>query len=284
MSANTVWYRRPYPFFHSGIPRWRNAGLLLLFGFFFLFVFEPFDVYRPEHLFPFWLICLMQIGNVVVVYLLITGIVQYIVSEDDWTLGKELILMISFVLVMGTANFGLREVIYDNPENSSLRYLLEEIRNTFLVGSLILFVITTINARMLERENQRKAPVIQSANEHHTGSSITLETAAANESFTLHPDHLLCMKSDGNYLEVFQYREDTLHKEIIRLTLQEAAQQLEPFPNLLKTHRAYLVNLDRVIKATGNAQGYQLEVSHLPFTVPVTRKHLPAFRKSMPSV
>jgi len=284
MSTKTVWYRRPYPFFHTGIPRWRNAVLLLVFGFFFLFLFEPFDVNRSEHLFPFWLICLMQIGNVVTVYVLITGVFQYIVSEDDWTLGKEMLLMAGFVLLIGLANFGLREVIYDNPENRSIKYLLEEIRNACLVGCLILFVLSTINARLLERDNLRRTPTLNPRGDRQTGTPVQIQTASANESFTLYPDCLLCIKSDGNYLEVYQYRDGRLNKDIIRLTLQEAAQQLEHIPTLLKTHRAYLVNLDRVTKATGNAQGYQLEVGHLPFTVPVTRKYLPAFREAMASV
>jgi len=284
MSANTVWYRRPYPFFHSGIPRWRNALLIIFFGFLFDFLFEPFNVNRTEHRFPYWAICLIHSGGAATMYVVVTGIFQYIINEDDWTFGRELLLLAVLMLCIGLGNFGWRDIIYDNPENRSIRYLFEEVRNTFLVGSLILFLLTTINARMLERDNQRKTPEIPSGAENRTSNHIALQTASANESFTLHPNHLLCIKSDGNYLEVFQYREDTLHKEIIRLTLQEAAQQLEPFPNLLKTHRAYLVNLDRVTKATGNAQGYQLEVTHLPFTVPVTRKHLPAFREAMPSV
>ena len=216
-------------------------------------------------------------------YLLVTGAGQYLINEDDWTIGRELQFLALLMLCIGLGNFGWREVIYDNPENQTLKYLVEEVRNTFLVGSLILFLITMINARLLERSNQQQAPMLQAEGETRPQGTITLETAAANDSFTLHPNHLLCIKSDGNYLEVFQYRENMLHKDVIRLTLQEAAQQLETIPRLLKTHRAYLVNLDRVTKATGNAQGYQLEVTHLPFTVPVTRKHLPAFREALPS-
>jgi len=264
--------------------RWRNALLLLVLGYFFLFLFEPFNVNRTEHLFPFWLICLIQISSVVCIYILLTGALQLIVSEDDWTIFKEILLLMGLMLLIGIANYALREVIYDNPENRSVEYLIEEIRNAFLVGTLILFVLTMINARLLERDNQRKTPIPKSGDHQPVHPPINLPTASANETLTLYPDQLLCIKADGNYLEVYQYRAGTCTKDIIRLTLQEAAHRLERLPNLLQTHRAYLVNLDQVTKATGNAQGYQLEIAQLPFSVPVTRKHLPAFREAMSSV
>ncbi|WP_366512832.1 LytTR family transcriptional regulator DNA-binding domain-containing protein [Kordia sp.] len=53
--------------------------------------------------------------------------------------------------------------------------------------------------------------------------------------------------------------------------------RLQEFSNIYKTHRSYLVNLDKIISCSGNAQGYQLSLENYTNTVPVSRSKLKAF-------
>ena len=65
------------------------------------------------------------------------------VKEDThWNLGKEILHISIILFLIGIADFLIRDVIYTNPNNWSLRYLWEEVRNTFLVGLLLQFITT----------------------------------------------------------------------------------------------------------------------------------------------
>ena len=58
---------------------------------------------------------------------------------------------------------------------------------------------------------------------------------------------------------------------ILRSTLKKAEETLRPFPCFFKSHRAYIINLDKVIHVQGNAQGYKIRLQELEELVPVSR-------------
>ncbi len=64
-----------------------------------------------------------------------------------------------------------------------------------------------------------------------------------------------------------------------RMTLKDLENQLEHLPNFCKTHRSYLVNLGVVEQVNGNAQGLQLVIPGLEFSVPVSRTMIPVFEQ-----
>jgi DNA-binding LytR/AlgR family response regulator len=41
----------------------------------------------------------------------------------------------------------------------------------------------------------------------------------------------------------------------------------------VKCHRSCIVNLDKVVKVSGNAQGFKLHLKETDFVVPVARKY-----------
>jgi hypothetical protein len=273
---------QPYPFFHKGSTLLRNTLLILVIGFCFDYFFEPFNVNRAEHKFDYWAICLFHVGGATVMYFVYSSVVNQFVDEDDWVIGKEVIYSVGLLLLIGVLNFLWREVIYDNPNNVSAGYFVEEIKNTFLVGSLILFVIVSINFNLLRRKNQAQAdhfhPVKQ---ETITDTRVPIQAAIPSDNFELDPAHVLCIRSDGNYVEFYVQEGEETKKLIKRLTLQRAADQLMDFPFIQKTHRAFLVNTRQVQRIEGNAQGYQLTIDRLPFSVPVSRKHMGQFNAVM---
>lgn len=283
--ASMNYLKAPYPFFHQGKELIKNALLIVLFGFTFDYFFEPFNVARSEHTIPYWGICLVHSSSAASIYLLTSLIAKPLINEDQWKLWREFCFLALCLLLIGIGSFLWREVIYDNPNNVSLRYLIEEVRNTFLVGSLILFFITTINFRLLEGKNRKSAQQLSSrkATEEHAIEPRFLEikTKVSADDFQLLPEQLICAKADGNYVEFYSQNGSHARKQVARISLSEAHEQLRNIPKLVKTHRAYLVNTQHVQKVEGNAQGYQLTCKNLDFKIPVSRTNLAQFKQAI---
>ncbi|MDD4697250.1 MAG: LytTR family DNA-binding domain-containing protein, partial [Fermentimonas sp.] len=87
-------------------------------------------------------------------------------------------------------------------------------------------------------------------------------------------------KSEGNYIE-FYLRDVNVDKIVKRLTLKELESALEPFPEIIRTHRSYLVNTNQIKGVEGNAQGYKLKLKSYEGTIPVSRNMIGSFNNVM---
>ena len=62
-------------------------------------------------------------------------------------------------------------------------------------------------------------------------------------------------------------------KLLLRSSLSRLEAQIIDRSNIVRCHRSYVVNLDRVERVTGNAQGYKLHLFGGQFQVPVARRY-----------
>ena len=67
-------------------------------------------------------------------------------------------------------------------------------------------------------------------------------------------------------------KDEQLFKEIIRSSLTRLEGQIQ-IKSIVRCHRSFIVNLDKVIKVSGNAQGFKLHLEGTDFMVPVARKY-----------
>lgn len=88
---------------------------------------------------------------------------------------------------------------------------------------------------------------------------------------TLSTDHIWCLRSDRNYVDVFHVDANKgVKKTTIRNTLTKLSADLPK--SFLRCHRSYVVNAEGINKVSGNAQGYQLHRADFPeVPVPVSR-------------
>jgi len=272
---------QPYPFYYKGKQLFYFALLIFTMSVFFNYFFEPFNNYVPEHKIDFFWISVVHSVNAVLVVLLLFGVVNQRINEDTWTVQKEMILVTVLFVTIGVFQFLVRDLIYDNPYNWSWRYLIEEIRNTCLVGILFFSIIVPVNfirlshhhADLAARFNAKPHPEILVSRP----APIAIQTQQKSDDFSLDTENLLFAKAEGNYLEILVRHDDHTRKLLKRMTLKEFESQLNAPGHIIKTHRSYLVNLHHVKDIKGNAQGYQLHLTHHPETVPVSRGMIPLF-------
>jgi len=272
---------QPYPFYYKGKQLFYFALLIFTMSVFFNYFFEPFNNYVPEHKIDFFWISVVHSVNAVLVVLLLFGVVNQRINEDTWTVQKEMILVTVLFVTIGVFQFLVRDLIYDNPYNWSWRYLIEEIRNTCLVGILFFSIIVPVNfirlshhhADLAARFNAKPHPEILVSRP----APIAIQTQQKSDDFSLDTENLLFAKAEGNYLEILVRHDDHTRKLLKRMTLKEFESQLNAPGHIVKTHRSYLVNLHHVKDIKGNAQGYQLHLTHHAETVPVSRGMIPLF-------
>ena len=121
------------------------------------------------------------------------------------------------------------------------------------------------NQNIAEKTNQQIQPKALDA------SKLQFLDENGKPDFSINFDQLIFIKAANNYVEINYFEEESIKKYLLRNSIRKVEEQLS-HPSIKRSHRSYLVNLDKVGRITGNAQGYKL---HFPFTaefvVPVSR-------------
>ena len=272
---------KPYPFYHSKVLFTVIILLTIsLASFTFSYVFEPFEVNRSEHKMDYFWICMIHATVPFVLGLMYFSVLNlFQKNEQKWTLGKEALHLSIFLFLVGLSSYFVRVFIYTTADNMSLRYLLEELKNTFLIGILLIAILLPlIHDRLLKKyESAAKTIEISEGIVAPVASKITIQSALASENFELDISSFVYAKVDGNYSDIYTFAKASLEKKMVRTSLKELELQLSSYPNILRTHRAYLVNTDYIQTVEGNAQGYVLQLSHLDDKIPVSRAKITDF-------
>ncbi|WP_299834323.1 LytTR family transcriptional regulator DNA-binding domain-containing protein [uncultured Tenacibaculum sp.] len=179
--------------------------------------------------------------------------------------------------------FLIRDFIYLKEDNWSLKYLLEEIRNTLLVGSLLIFIITSLNIERLKKIYIKKSKDLGTSLKFHdtnTKEKVLIKTQVLSDDFILDVDDFLYAKSDKNYVELFMKDDAVLLK---RMTIKSFEEQILSYSNICRVHRSYIINLKTIKKIEGNSQGFQLWINDIDF-IPVSRNMISSFERAFKAI
>ena len=275
--------KQPYPYYYRGRSLLIFVLVIFVAGTCFNYFFEPFGVNPAEQRMSYFWICAVHSLNAVMAIMLVAALAHPFIEEDKWTVGREVLFLIIALLVIGIAQFLLRDLIYDNPNNWSMGYFLEEIRNTYLIGGLIILMMVSLNFNRLYFQNRIEAQsiIIQAREETNQRPLMVIETDVQQDNFNLQPNSLIYAHSEKNYLNLYMDVEGKLEHKLIRLTMKRFEDQLQAIPDLMRVHRSYLINLRRINAIEGNASGYQLLLDGIELEIPVSRSFIPRFQKQM---
>ncbi len=279
-AALNRYLKEPYPYYYSNQQRILLFLVLLsILSFCFSYFFEPFEVNVAEHnIDSIWILVIHAVIPFPIAYIYFRVINSTKNSDTYWTLGKEFFNLSIILLIIGVVNFLIRDVIYTNPDNWSFRYFWEEIRNTFLVGTLLLLIILPLNLeRLINKYTSNLKKLSPNIKQEYSTTPALIKNEVSSEDFELDIKDFLFAKVESNYTDVVTFSSDNLNKRLIRITLKDLEDQLQPFPCVFRTHRSYLVNLNAIASISGNAQGYQLILKKGSVTIPVSRSNIKRF-------
>ncbi|MEE9363516.1 MAG: LytTR family DNA-binding domain-containing protein [Cellulophaga sp.] len=271
--------KEPYPYYYGN----RHRLILLLFisilSFSFSYFFEPFVVNLAEHkISSIWILLIHAFIPFPIAYIYFSLINKTLKDVTTWTLGKEILHLSIILLQIGIVDFLIRDLIYINPNNWSFEYFWEEIRNTFLIGVLLLIIVLPLNLeRLINKHTSSLKKISSNTTLESNNISVFIQSPVLNESFELKIKDFIFAKVESNYTEVFISSSDGVKKVLIRITLKELEEQLKSVSRIFKTHRSFLVNLNAIESISGNAQGYQLVLKNCSIIVPVSRSTITNF-------
>jgi len=254
--------------------------------FFFLFLFKPFNVNEAEQKLNYFIICcLHSLAPALIVYFYFRALNFFRKKYPQYKtvlFFREFLHVAIVFLLVGLSSFLMRGLIYTNPNNWSLHYLWEELRNGYLAGSLFYFYL--IFAIFYFRSKRFKTSTdgdLKGIGEPTVikiiPPEIFIKAYVKMDDFSFNPDHFLFAKAEGNYVEFMIRKDGSLKKELKRISLTRLEPQLAGYSWLFRCHRAYLINLSQIIKTSGNSQGYWVSFNGTDEKVPVSRAQLSSF-------
>jgi len=198
-------------------------------------------------------------------------------SDKNWKLGYQIILNMLILIVIATFNS-----IYSNYMNSipfgwDSYWLI--LSRTSVLGILPIAFITFSDYYLKVKSSLNSASnIIKNKKEYLKDlKEVThqISTDLKSETFSFKENDFNYAIAVGNYIDMCSLDENTLKKVTYRVTLSSFEIQVKESSNLIRCHRSYLVNLNKVKNISGNAQGLKLELINQSEIIPVSRKYIP---------
>lgn len=249
----------------------------------FLLFFRPFGVYDPELRMHYLLICFFHaLAPAFILFAYFRGLNYFRGKKAGprWTLMKEFFHIAVLLILMGAVSFLMRDMLYNNPDNWSWRYLFEEVRNCLVAGVFFYFFLRLASFYF---ESKKGSPsilqfvLVPVTAEDAADPCLFISTQVKQDDFQLDIKDRLFAKADGNYIELIRVKDDRVITEVKRISLTQFEAQLSAYPDFFRCHRAYLVNMFKIEKVTGNSQGCLLSFRETDLKVPVSRKQTESF-------
>ena len=244
------------------------------FIFFFLIIFKPFGL---QALSGKVLITLTSgYGLVTTGYLTIHSFIMVtILHEKNWTVGKEILNTLIIIAMIGLCNY-LYHSIY-SPQTFVLIKLIEFQFETLIVSFLPISLITLLRQNILLKRHIREAEEInrkvnREFSDDRNDKVVVISAQNPRNDFSCNCNDILFFHALDNYIVIHFFKDSNYIKEIIRTTLKKTKDDINEYPNFFHCHKSYIVNLDKVIKVSGNAQGLKLHFDHINEIIPVSRQ------------
>lgn len=281
----------PYPVVYQ---RWKVVLISSLVVFLILLVLQPFGISGIEgH--KFWI--LLGFMGVTAVFLsipvyLFACLFPEFYKEEGWTVWKQIVNLLMVILFIAVGNWLYSTFVF----GWGLRW---DVFCVFALFTLVIGLFPTVLFILLN-QNRLLAIHLEEATEMNlhlqrsvsaTESVETTEIVSllsfqggTRESLELDSKDLLYIESDGNYIRVNYQKGGRTMQCLLRMTMKQAEEVTGGSPLVAKCHRAFLVNLRKVVKVSGNSQGYRLLLEGCPEEIPVSRAYSKQVKELMETI
>ncbi len=270
------WLSQPYPFEKRWPQTLRAALWVGAFVTLFLFFFKPFGTQIREGAELIYLKYCAYFGLVTaVVTILVNGFCMLfptVFDEEKWRVWKEILFNLCFIACIGLGNLLLAHWTMDVPLNIRSFWVWQGL--TFAVGIFPTFIGAFLGQMKLNKRYTAEAAQISRqvhVSAHPSHQTVMLSGDNQNETLRLDSDQIAYLAAADNYVQIFFFENETLKNRMLRATMKKMEDALASSPQFFRCHRTYIVNLEKVEKVSGNAQGYRLHLLNVDFAVPVSR-------------
>ncbi len=266
----------------------KSVGIGAFVGLF-LLVFQPFglDSWQTSAK----ALKILGFGGIALVVMLANFLILPVLwpiyfSDKRWTVGKEISRIMAAVIIIAIGNRLYLGWLLNEPV--SVGGWLWAMGVTFSIGIFPVIGSITLNYIIRLRRyslvagglpvhapSPHPVPTANGVTNHPDASpdhTVTLIADNEKDTLTLLSRDLLYIESSDNYCTIVYLKNGQVAKPLLRSSLSRLETQIAQV-HIVRCHRSFVVNLDRVERVTGNAQGYKLHLSNGQFQIPVSRQN-----------
>ena len=274
-SFENKWWCAPYP---SAVSPWKGVVVPAIIVFLVLYLLEPFGIARMESG-KLWMTlgsaCISAGVSSVFAWVLPWLFPRYY-EERAWTLGKE--VLNTLALLLGITVCVWLYVAWLSGTMLSVRFFLIVLLWVLILGAFptVLFAMWNRNIQLARNLREATELNIRLSERHEAEmvpSSSLVFSGGTKERLEMPAQAFLYAEAEGNYVHVhyLSLKDNRPASKLLRLTMKQAEATVASTPFIVRCHRAFLVNLQRVTKVEGNSQGYRLRLEGCAGEVPVSR-------------
>jgi len=206
-------------------------------------------------------------------------------KESRWFIISEIIYLGWIVISIGAGNY-LYSVLFSIVPWSGVYGFLVFITFTFAVAIIPILGVIVVTHNYMLRKNllgaEEVTRLIEAKKEGQQEKKlIEIFSDSGTQSIKTTAFQLLCIESEGNYVNTWCIEDGKIVRHNIRNTLKNIEDQLKGANGLFRCHRAYIVNLRYIEKAEGNSQGYRIQLKFLQKEIPVSRNYTKEFNHAL---
>lgn len=274
--------QKPHPFIFNG-----NSIFVPGFITFLIFVlFQPLgleDLSLAAHVVVALLFGLVASLSVWATVRRLQSVMPQSFTEESWTLGKEIVLIISVLVVIISFIFALFLALDLVTVSVGELFQLVFLRTLFISFFPIVISVLyeqyshqkekwkqaeTLNQQL--RANQEKTIAFPTLPVANTAEPLIIEAENGKVALQLAQDQLAYLKSEGNYVDVFFLEEKNIQKTVVRNRLKVLLERL-PNQHFFHCHKSYVVNINWITEVRGNARNLEIRLQYSMDWLPVSR-------------
>jgi len=260
-----------------------NAKVILFISFgvlVFLLLFQPIEISSLSKKDIFYLVTGLAISTFLTLsvnLLVLPSLFPKAFDSNKWNIKKEIFWNLWILLAISSSDFFFYSKLV-----GILDIGFSDIVKIILLGILPVAVLIVINQERLLRSHLRSAQQMNKRlleNKQLKEELIPFESDYKKDKLIIKAGSLILIKSADNYIEVFFESNGAIKNQMIRSTLNQAEELLKKFDFIMRCHRAFIVNIDRIKEIKGNSQGYKIFFENIDFPALVSQKYILEFRK-----
>ncbi len=242
--------------------------------FLFLSIFQPFGLDSVENnkILYFGGYGLITMLSTLFNMFVVMNLFKFFFVLEKWTVWKSYIHNIFIILFISFFNW----LYYENfqkPADTDYSFL------QFVLITLAVGIFPSLFSIFFLEQKYRKKNLLlsQKVNNHlnlNSSNNSNIEDFSlnfANSQTSIKVNNFVCIKSMGNYVTLYFLEDGNLKKEIIRTTMKKIEDDFAENKIIVRCHKSYFVNLNKVVTTSGNASSLYLHLNELDFQIPVSR-------------
>lgn len=230
--------------------------------------------------------------------------------DTSWTVGKEICYVFFILVVISGLNLIAHNIVDNIPIN--IKEFFISLKYTLPLAAFPVSFSILVKQKWLKEKYKKEATLWNNIlHEYQTNTSIQKgvihEVAPVNNSenlelkikaepdslvitgtgvgevLELKTDDLLLVCSADNYITIYYKDDETIKSHLIRNTLKSIEAKTKHIKAIVRCHRGYIINLNKVERVVGDAQGLKLLIEGIEEPISVGKSYIENVKKLLQS-